>query len=347
MRRSMLAAISAGAGVAALIAAPQAQADGLPVVNIDAGGSGVALPSSDERFVAVPAGEDTLLAKTSQEDGSVLKSVEVNGDLTVPAVAYDGSSAGLSSDGSTLVLIEPRPSFPRAHTTFAVFDAQKLNPRQRITLPGDYSFDALSPDGSVLYLIKYQNPRDPAQYAVMAYDLARNELVPDAIVDPDEPNEQMAGLPQTRLTSPNGKIEYTLYDGSDGEPFVHALDTQRGTAACIDLPQLTNVTGRLGLEPASGDGTLVVTRKGKPELQIDPHGYAVSAFEPPAPPAAADDGGGGLPLVLVALAAAGGLGAFALLRLRRRDPEPVTDEELAELVDVEAEAEEPEDAVTR
>jgi hypothetical protein len=48
----------------------------------------------------------------------------------------------------------------------------------------------------------------------------------------------MRGNPLTRTTSPGGRWAYTLYDGAGGTPFVHALDTSRRTAHCIDLPAL-------------------------------------------------------------------------------------------------------------
>ena len=44
------------------------------------------------------------------------------------------------------MLIQPA-GFPRQTTEFAVFDTERLRPRERLTLDGDFSFDALSPDG--------------------------------------------------------------------------------------------------------------------------------------------------------------------------------------------------------
>jgi hypothetical protein len=57
-------------------------------------------------------------------------------------------------------------------------------------------------------------------------------------VDPREPDEDMRGYPITRASSPDGRWAYTLYDGAGKHPFVHALDTQGRTAACIDLDGL-------------------------------------------------------------------------------------------------------------
>jgi hypothetical protein len=73
---------------------------------------------------------------------------------------------------------------------------------------------------------------------VRAYDLRAQRLVADPIVDPHEQGA-MHGSPITRATSPDGRWAYTLYDGAGGTPFIHALDTSKRQAHCIDLPMLT------------------------------------------------------------------------------------------------------------
>jgi hypothetical protein len=54
------------------------------------------------------------------------------------------------------------------------------------------------------------------------------------VVDPDEPDEAMKGIPVTRIADEEGRWAYTLYDNGR-HSFVHALDTSRRTAVCIDL----------------------------------------------------------------------------------------------------------------
>ena len=44
----------------------------------------------------------------------------------------------------------------------------------------------------------------------------------------------MSGIPVTRMPSMDGRWAYTLYDNGR-HSFVHALDTARRTAVCIDL----------------------------------------------------------------------------------------------------------------
>ena len=67
-----------------------------------------------------------------------------------------------------------------------------------------------------------------------AYDLRAGRLLAKPVVDPDEADEPMYGVPVTRVPSPDGRWQYTLYQSAE-HPFVHALDTARRTAVCIDL----------------------------------------------------------------------------------------------------------------
>jgi hypothetical protein len=172
----------------------------------------------------------------------VLRSLRLKGNFSVPAVAYDGSPSGLSADGRTLVLISPRAHFPRASTTFAVIDAKRLRLRRHIRLRGDFSFDAISPDGRLVYLINYLSKSDFTKYAVRAYDMRARRLLRDPVVDPSEPEEDMSGLPMSRVSDAEGRWAYTLYSGRK-HPFVHALDTERRTAVCIDLDDVHSLSG--------------------------------------------------------------------------------------------------------
>jgi hypothetical protein len=127
-----------------------------------------------------------------------------------------------------------------------------------------------------------------------------------------------------RATSPDGRFEYTLYDGRDHE-FIHVLDTANRKAKCIDLPHLNAQVGRLGMTIASDGQTLGLNRAGGPVAKIDLTSYVVSVtssdnHEPNAATtreaAAAKNGGGGFPWLLAA--AAGLILAGGLVPLSRR-----------------------------
>jgi hypothetical protein len=277
--------------VTAAVAAGVARADGLPVIGIEAGPGGVPAEDGSLRYVTLRAGADTVVAKVAQDGGEIVRSAFLPGRYAVPVVAYDGSAAGLSGDGRTLVLVRPRAAFPRKRTTFAVLDTNRLRKPQQITLAGDFSFDALSPGGGLLYLIQYVDPGDPTRYRVRAFDLEAGRLLRGEIVDPREPDEAMRGSPITRETSIDGRWAYTLYDGLGSHPFVHALDTTGRTAACIDLDALANRSDLydLRLALAAGGRALEVRSGTKPLAVIDTTTFAVSEPEPTpvatAPPA--------------------------------------------------------------
>ena len=68
-----------------------------------------------------------------------------------------GYGEGLSHDGRTLVL---QSMGLAAKTQFALVNTSDLTTRDRISLNGTFAFDALSPDGSRLYLIEHTSLQD-------------------------------------------------------------------------------------------------------------------------------------------------------------------------------------------
>ncbi|HEY2778478.1 MAG TPA: hypothetical protein VGI77_11295 [Gaiellaceae bacterium] len=255
----VLPVVAAGL-VLASFAAPNATADGLPVLNVDVGASGVAAPGGTVRYVTVTVGKQTVVEATRRDGGQIVRMQSWPGTWTIPAVAYDGSASGLSADRRTLVLIEPRTSFPRAQTRLLVLDAHNLSSATVIVLHGDFSFDALSPSGSRIFLIHYTSSSDPTRYEVRAYDVNARRLVARPIVDPRDAAEKMRGNPLSRVMSPDGRIAYTLYDGG-GHPFVHALDTAASTARCVDIDGLpAKLLWSLRLRMGNGGNVLTVGR---------------------------------------------------------------------------------------
>jgi hypothetical protein len=273
------------------IHAPAAPGDGLPILGLADSRSGVT-DGAGSRYVTFSAGRNSVIARISVTGGRIEASRMLPSPLTIPVVAYDGSASGISADGETLVLIRPRFSFPQRQTRLAVFDTERLRLDRTVSLRGDFSFDAISPDGRLLYLIHYLAPRDLTRYEVRAFDLDAGRLLPGPIVDPNEPDEEMRGMPVTRETSPDGRWAYTLYNGVGHEPFIHALDTEGKRAVCIDLPQLEGrplEPGRIGLDVGGGGQELtVVNHRDRALLAVDAESFEVS--EPTASSTATDDG---------------------------------------------------------
>jgi len=273
-------------------------------------------PRSGLLYIAQPSDEGVNLARVDTAGGGTVTAHSNYGGFTIPTVALDKSTSGLSADGNTLVLAEPLAGLGAASSRFDVLKATSLRVRESVSLRGSYSFDAISPDGNLIYLIEYTNPANPSQYLVRAYDVQAGHLLRKPVIDPSEAGQPMTGKPVTRAMSPNGQWAYTLYQGSDEGPFVHALDTSGRSAKCIDLDGLnlpTNLSGsRLVV---SGDGDrLTILRHGSELGAIDTDTFAVS---PPSTPS----NGHGFPWVLIAilaLVAAAGAGITSRVVRRRR-----------------------------
>ena len=160
-------------------------------------------------------GTTTVFALRVRDD-SVVRSATLRGRFGIPAVTFNGEIGGLSPDGSTLVLADTRTGngeYPlKRHSSLVVLDAKSLRVRERIELPGHYTFDALSPDGSRLYLIQHVSAAKLMHYVVRAYDLTRGQLLPGRIADKTQRGWVMNGMPLTRTTSADGRWVYTFYD---------------------------------------------------------------------------------------------------------------------------------------
>jgi hypothetical protein len=196
-------------------------------------------------------------------------------------VTYDGSTSGLSADGSTLVLadgLSPPTALPKI-STFAVINVSRMSPPTIIELHGNFSVDALSPRGRTLYLIQYVSTADLARYVVRAYDLRTRRLLPRAIADRTQRGWVMSGNPLHRVTSADGRWIYTLYENDGGTPFVHALDSVRGIAHCVGFAWQgsQNVLWNVRLRLADGGRALALHGPaGKRVLSIDTRTFRVS-----------------------------------------------------------------------
>lgn len=230
------------------------------------GWDGVRAPNADERFVTLADDRRTMVAAIRVNGGRVVRSGSLRGFYGIPLVAYDGTSGGVSGDRRSLVVASygPRPG-DVGETRFAVLSTRTLRPRQLIALGGAWSYDAISPDGSLLYLVQHLSEGTNPRYRVRVYDLEARRLVVKPIVDRVATSAVMRGQPATRATSDDGRWAYTLYARPKLPPFVHALDTARREAFCIDLPVTMKQTKQMTLRLVLAGGTLRV-RSGRTEI---------------------------------------------------------------------------------
>jgi len=251
----------------AAVLTPPARGDGGPSPGISLGGKGIA-DSHGTTYVSKPVRNHSYLV-VRDSTGRTVRKRTFGVFYGLPRVTYGNTVGGLSRDGRTLVLAQPEQGGGLAvETRLLVLDAKTLRTRRTIDLAGDFSFDALSPDASTLFLIEHNSAANYERYRVRAYDLVQGRLLPDAIVDKTEPN--MSGSPAARVADQSGTWVYTLYTHYGGEPFVHALDTVHATARCLDIDWHRNQnvlwTARLRL----GDHKLFVLAKdGKRIAQLD------------------------------------------------------------------------------
>jgi hypothetical protein len=234
----------------------------------------------------------TVVERIDLRDSTIDRWWYLRGSYYLPAVASDGSAGGISANGILVLTSLPR-GYPPKRSKFAILDTRLFlrhpsraadSPRHaitRVSLPGVYGFDAISPDGSRIYLIhSYFKRGEVSHYEVRAMDTASGRLLAEPIVDPEEPDERMQGTPVTRVSSRDGRWAYTLYTGSE-QKFVHALDTVQGRAVCVDLPQLEDLREPFQLRLRLGGGgrrIIVFSRDRKdagaaPLLEVDTQSF--------------------------------------------------------------------------
>src|SRR5947208_8853647 len=100
--KSRTAVVAAMAAV--LAAGGTAYGDGSPVAGVVEGGPGVTWGAL--RYVALPTHGGTAVAQIDRATGEVNGYVALHGGWGIPQVAFDGTTAGISAGGRTLVLAQ-------------------------------------------------------------------------------------------------------------------------------------------------------------------------------------------------------------------------------------------------
>ncbi len=142
-----------------------------------------------------------------------------------------------------------------------------------MSFPSSFTFHAISPDGSTVYLSEHLARFVSGPVRIRALDASSGELLPPAAVGPSTKERRARGVPISRATSRDGRWAYTLYTGYKPRPgrlsltrraFVHALDTVTGRAHRVELPQLQGHVNPFDLH-----------------LQLGPHGHRLTVLSAP------------------------------------------------------------------
>jgi hypothetical protein len=184
------------------------------------------------------------------------KSATVAGAYGIPTMITANTPLGMFHDGSRFVLQSVGAA---KHTSFVVVRTSDLRVAQTISLDGSYAFDAVSPNGRMLYLIEHRSS-DLQHYVVRGYNLDSQRLLPGRIADKTQSSWVMQGWPASRVVTSSGRWVYTLYSNPGGFPFVHALDTVKGVAHCIGFAWNGDPNQLLGYRLALTGNRLLVRR---------------------------------------------------------------------------------------
>jgi hypothetical protein len=211
---------------------------------------------------ATSDGATTVVADRTVEPAASDGSRTIRGPWRLPVIGADPIPGGVSADGRTIVLVpadDAGTASARAESRFAIVQRPFANEPQIVTLPGAFDFDAISADGSILYVIEHLPGPPDAHYQVRVVDVATGRLREGAVADKNLLAEAMGGYPISQLRRPDGMV-FTLYRGAE-HPFIHALSTLDAWALCIDLPTTDDDDAAAALDwglAASLDGKTMV-----------------------------------------------------------------------------------------
>jgi hypothetical protein len=276
MRRLVLSVVVLGA-VCAFGGVGAASGDGGPGPGVMLGWTGIT--HGDMRYVTVPTMSWTSVQAIRRKGGLVVGMLSLKGIWGIPLVANDGTTGGLLGDGRTLLLADANAGpYLRKQSSFTLVDMKKMRRLRTLTIKGDFSFDALSPDARYLYLIERSAAQDLTRYRVRAYDLKTGRLLPKIVSDRRSWETTMQGTPISRLSSRGWA--YTLYGGTSAAPFIHALDTRHVSAVCIDIPWKYQPSKIWSYRLRSdGEGRLIVLGPhGRTLLAVDRQSFRVLSF---------------------------------------------------------------------
>lgn len=211
---------------------------------------GVSSPSGDVVVSARPRRDDTTVSAVSSATGAPLWSRTVEGAHDVRLVGPDSTTVVLGPSAADAAIYVPQP---RETTTLTL--SRDGGVQRTYRLPGNYEPEALSLDGTQLFVISYVPPEAPKQYQVRRLELATGTVHPVFSVD-SELQQAMGGTARTQLHTVNRLYTlYTVDNGSHTSTFVHVLALDRLWAHCVDLPGGLGADEQTTALTASPDGS--------------------------------------------------------------------------------------------
>jgi len=204
-------------------------------------------------YYALEGSSPTTLRWTEAKTGRPMT------QLTLPgAYAFAGEAgpapAGFSPNGRWLVLVGDTG----AKSSFAIVDTSLVKLAAFAEVPGPFTYDAISDDGTSLYLIEKITPEAARGlpgvnaaygYRVRVYDVPAGKMSDTLVVDvklaaqTDGNNAEtridgiMNGIYQSSVPSRDGRWNFSFYYNPNRGPFIHVLHLDSRSAFCIlDLP---------------------------------------------------------------------------------------------------------------
>jgi YVTN family beta-propeller protein len=236
-------------------------------------GRAVASPDGSV-YYALEGSSPTRLRWTDAKTGRPITQLTLPGDY---AFANEATPAptGFSPNGRWLVLV----GATGAQSSFAIIDTSLVRLAAFAEVPGPFTYDAISDDGSSLYLIERITPEAARDlpgvnaaygYRVRVYDVPAGKMSETLVVDvklaaqTDGNNAEtrldgiMTGIYQSSVPSRDGRWNFSFYYNPNRGPFIHVLHLDSRSAFCIlDLPLVSG-----GYEKRLG-WSLALTPSGK------------------------------------------------------------------------------------
>jgi len=216
-------------------------------------GPAVASPNGSVYYTLDGASPSTL-GWVDAKTGRTITQLQLEGSYSF-ANERELGPTGLSPNGRWLVLVGES-----AASRFALIDTALLKLAAIVEVPGAFGYDAISDDGSSLYLIERIAPDTARQlgasaaysYRVRVYDVPSAKLSETLVVDvklagqiTGDNNAQtrvdgiMSGIYQSSVPSADGRWNFSFYYNPNRGPFIHVLHLDSRTAFCIlDLPSV-------------------------------------------------------------------------------------------------------------